>query len=105
MRIVQSTIDLPETTWKAFATKYCSWTEKVMTTDQSPNVEIDNPITWQTAIQTKYHTPILTDIADFNLDQTKADVQAKIQVANQELEQAKVAALAQANQVVTFIVE
>lgn len=105
MKIVQSTIDLPEEVWKAFATKYCSWTEKVMTTDQSPNVEIDNPITWQTAIQTKYHTPILTDIADFNLEQIKADVLSKLQVVNQEFEQAKAVALQQAGQVITFLVQ
>lgn len=105
MKIIQQTIDLPEELWKAFTIKYTNWTEKTMTTDLSPNIEIDNPITWQETIKIKYHIPILNDISEFNLEKTKTEQQTIIDKSLEIIKDAKIQELSNASHIISFIVE
>jgi len=102
MQITISTTDLSEELWKEFAEKFCNWTPQVMTTDLSPNVLIDNPLTFTEAVKIKYYNPIISDIASFNLAEANELVNTKIKEANDELEAEREQASQNAEQIISF---
>lgn len=83
--------DLPEATIKNFA-QFVGWKEFVMTTDQSPNVEIENPQTFLQYLEEKYSTPIRNDVANWNLQEATAQANALKQEADEIIAQAKLEA-------------
>jgi hypothetical protein len=101
MRIILQSIELPEATVKNFA-EFLGWKERIMTENQSPNYEIDNPQTFLEFINNKFGTPIWEAISAWNLQQAQALAKAKIDAANQEVEAARVLADQRAKEVVTI---
>lgn len=105
MKIKLESVDLPEETFKIFAIKYCDWTEKVMTTTESPNYEIDNPVTFTDAIKNKYGTPIWKDVAQFNSEQLIAVEEANISKSRQIISTIQEQAVEQAKDIIILTVE
>ena len=105
LKIKLESIDLPEELFKAFATKFCGWTEKVMTTTESPNYEVDNPVSYTDAIKDKYGTPIWLDIAQFNIEQLKEVEEEKIKSIRETIKTIEEGALEQAKEIITVTVE
>ena len=53
MKLKLETIDLPEATIQNFA-EFCGWKEKVMTETESPNYEIDNPVSFADFLKDRF---------------------------------------------------
>lgn len=104
MIIKIQSVDLPEATIKNFA-QFIGWSEFIMTTDQSPNVEIENPQTFTQYIEEKYGSPIRNDVSRWNLQTAEAEAQALKDQADQIIADAKVIADSAANEVITIVIE
>lgn len=61
------------------------WTRKIMTTTESPNYEIDNPVTAIQFLDKKFNAPIREAIKAFRLKEAKQIADSKIQEAQAEL--------------------
>lgn len=73
---------------KEFATDN-GWSEQIMTTTESPNYLIDNPIHAREYLRNKFNAPIEEAYKAFKLKTVRQSTEEKIRLANQELEQAK----------------
>lgn len=93
--------DMQEDSWKDFALMKCNWQEKVMTTNLSPNVLIDNPQTFMDAIVAQYGTPIWTAVSDFNAQVGQQAFNTAVATAQTALDEAKAQADALAKQIIT----
>jgi hypothetical protein len=91
MKIKLESIELEESTWKAFAVKN-GWVES-------------NSQSFLDFIVETYGSPIWQAVADFNLDEARALAQAKIEEGNQIMASAESQALDQAKQIVTVTIE
>jgi hypothetical protein len=99
MKLSFTTADFKEETWKRFAV-FLGWSEKVMTTDLSPNIIVDNPVTYSDFIVKKYGSPVYADLALFNSEAQRQIAESKISAAKQSLENARALADQQAKELV-----
>lgn len=73
---------------KEFATDN-GWSEQIMTTTESPNYAIDNPMNAREFLRDKFNAPILEAYKAFKLKSVKHQVDEKIRLANEEMKQAQ----------------
>lgn len=73
---------------KEFATDN-GWKEDILTTTESPNYLIPNPIHAKEYLRDKFNAPILEAYKAFKLKDAKAQAELKIKQAQEELESAK----------------
>jgi len=104
MKLSFSTVDFEEQVWQAFAVSI-GWTPQVMTTTESPNYLIDNPITFGDFIINKYGQPLYQDLANFNVAQVKEQTDAAIATATQTLVDAQSQAEEEAKTLITVTIE
>lgn len=65
------------------------WTEMIMTTTESPNYAIDNPISALQYLDTKFMNPLREAIKDFRLQEAKALAEQKRQEAEEIIKNAE----------------
>lgn len=65
------------------------WTETVLTTTESPNYSIPNPVKAKEYLRDKFNTPVLEAYKAFKLKGAKTLSESKIKQAQEELESAK----------------
>lgn len=104
MKIKYQSADVPEETMRAFAI-FLGWPEKVMTTDLSPNVLIDNPQLFTDFIKVKYGLPIQNDLTQFNMQEAQRLAEQKKNEAQEIIDTAKVQAEAIANSMFEMTIE
>lgn len=61
------------------------WNENILTTTESPNYEIPNPIKAKEYLRSKFNAPILEAYKAFKLKSAKALAEEKVRLAEQEL--------------------
>jgi len=110
MRIKYQSADVSEETMKAFASYDFKdgvkpWTEKIMTTDLSPNVLIDNPQTYSDYIKERYGSPISKNLVKFNMKDAEELAELKQQEAAEIINNAKAQAQAIANSMFEMTIE
>ncbi len=91
MQITKKSVDLPEERYKALAI-FMGWEEKIMTTTESPNYEIDNPQSFVDFIIEKDSAFMLDVLKRFAMQEAEALASQKQEEAKQILEQAEVSA-------------
>lgn len=104
MKLTFTTLDFDETTWADFA-QSIGWTEKIMTNDQSPNIEVDNPTGFKEYIIEYYGNQLYIDLANFNISQIKAQTDAQIAAAEEALATATSQALEDAKTLINATIE
>ena len=105
MRKKIETADLSNEQWKAFAitTPEVGWTEQVMTTTESPNYIIDNPKTYNQAIDEyirKVTDPFFKAVIDFNMQEAKVLADEKRAEAEAIEKEARIIAEQTANEII-----
>lgn len=104
MKIKYQSADVPEETMKAFAI-FLGWPEKIMTTTESPNYEIDNTQTFTDFIKERYGLPIQNDLTKFNMQEAERLAEQKKNEAQEIIDTAKVQAEAIANSMFEMTIE
>lgn len=104
MRIKYQSADVSEETMRNFAI-FLGWSPKVMTTDLSPNVEIDNPQLFTDFIKVKYGFPIQNDLTRFNMQEAERLAELKKEEADEIINVAQAQAQAIANSMFEMTIE
>lgn len=104
MKITKTSIDLPEERFKALAI-FMGWTEKVMTTTESPNHEIDNPQSFTDFIIEKDSAFMADTLKRFNMQEAENIVMQKKQEAENILLNAEIQALEIAKSLFEVVIE
>jgi hypothetical protein len=73
---------------KEFATDN-GWKEKVMTTTESPNYEIPNPVGAEDYLRDKFNAPIVEAYKVFKLKDAELELENRIKQAEDELQSAR----------------
>jgi len=73
---------------KEFATDN-GWSEQIMTTTESPNYLIDNPVHAKEYLRDNFNRPVLEAYKAFKLKGAKLSAELKMKQAQEELEIAK----------------
>lgn len=81
------------------------WTKQIMTTTESPNYLIDNPVSALQFLDTKFMSPIRNAIKDFRLQEAKALAEQKRKEAEELLKSAEEADKEYINSLIVINVE
>lgn len=73
---------------KEFATDN-GWSEEILTTTESPNYYIPNPVHAKEFLRDKFNAPVLEAYKSFKLKSARQTAEEKIKLAQAELEQAQ----------------
>jgi len=85
MKIKQESVDFSEEQIVAFA-KFLGWAEKIKDVGEVEPTEIDNPYTYEMFLADRYNALPLKDLKAFNLAQIKAEKEAELLVAEEQVE-------------------